>query len=166
MYIRLLPHSFFWSAPMKAIDETNKRILNTIQTDFPIDARPYRILAERLRLNEKKLMDRIRSMRQNALIRRIGGNFSPDMLGYYSTLCAASVAQEKIDLFTQTVNAYPGVTHNYMRDHSFNIWFTFIAPSRKLIQTHLDAISEKTGVSPILNLPATRVFKISANFKL
>lgn len=151
---------------MTAIDETDKRILNTIQIDFPIDARPYRVLAEKLGLTEETLMDRIRSIRQNALIRRIGGNFSPDRLGYYSTLCAASVTQEKIDLFTQTVNAYPGVTHNYMRDHTFNIWFTFIAPSRKLIRAHLDDISKKTGVSPILNLPATQVFKISAHFTL
>jgi hypothetical protein len=61
---------------------------------------------------------------------------------------------------------YAGVTHNYMRDHEFNIWFTFIAPSRDQIAESLEEISRQTGVSPILNLPATRVFKISANFKL
>ena len=151
---------------MTAIDDTNKAILNKIQLDFPIDARPYRVLAQQLGLTEEGLMDRICKMKEKSLIRRIGGNFSPDRLGYFSTLCAAKVADEKIDLFTHTVNAYPGVTHNYMREHAFNIWFTFIAPSRELIKTRLDDISRKTGVHPILNLPATRVFKISANFKL
>ncbi|MCA1786857.1 MAG: Lrp/AsnC family transcriptional regulator [Desulfobacteraceae bacterium] len=151
---------------MSAISQTDKAILNLIQLDFPIDARPYRVLAEKLDLTEDVLMDRIRTMKEKLLIRRIGGNFSPDRLGYYSTLCAATVPEEKIDLFTRTVNAYSGVTHNYMRDHTFNIWFTFIAPSRDLIQKSLDGISQKTGVNPILNLPATRVFKISANFKL
>ena len=151
---------------MTAIDETNKAILNTIQVDFPIDARPYRVLARQLGVTEEMLRDRIQQMKEKSLIRRIGGNFSPDRLGYFSTLCAAQVAADKIDLFTRTVNAYPGVTHNYMRDHLFNIWFTFIAPSRELIQARLDEISRKTGVDPILNLPATRVFKISANFKL
>ncbi|MCF8092836.1 MAG: Lrp/AsnC family transcriptional regulator [Desulfotignum sp.] len=151
---------------MTPITDKDKAILNTIQLDFPIDARPYRVLAQTLGLCENDIMDRIRAMKEKQLIRRIGGNFSPDRLGYYSTLCTAKVPEKKIDLFTRTVNAYPGVTHNYMREHAFNIWFTFIAPSRDLIAKNLDEISRKTGVSPILNLPATRVFKISANFKL
>lgn len=151
---------------MTAIDETAREILNTIQTDFPIDARPFRVIAQKLDMTEADLLARVRSMKEEMLIRRIGGNFSPDKLGYHSTLCAAQVPEDKIDLFTRTVNAFPGVTHNYMREHKFNIWFTFIAPSRELIQERLDEISRETGVSPILNLPATRVFKISANFKL
>jgi DNA-binding Lrp family transcriptional regulator len=151
---------------MNTISETDKAILNMIQLDFPIDARPFRVLAEKLDLSEEELIRRIQTMKDSQLIRRIGGNFSPDRLGYYSTLCTAQVPENKIDLFTRTVNAYPGVTHNYMRDHDFNIWFTFIAPSRSQIADSLEEISRQTGVSPILNLPATRVFKISANFKL
>jgi DNA-binding Lrp family transcriptional regulator len=151
---------------MNAIKETDKAILNKIQLDFPIDARPFRVLAEKLDLSEEDLISRVQAMKESLLIRRIGGNFSPDRLGYYSTLCTAQVPENKIDLFTQTVNAFPGVTHNYMRDHAFNIWFTFIAPSRDQIADSLEAISRQTGVRPILNLPATRVFKISANFKL
>jgi DNA-binding Lrp family transcriptional regulator len=151
---------------MNAIKETDKAILNKIQLDFPIHARPFRVLAEELDLSEEDLISRVQAMKESLLIRRIGGNFSPDRLGYYSTLCTAQVPENKIDLFTQTVNAFPGVTHNYMRDHAFNIWFTFIAPSRDQIADSLEAISRQTGVRPILNLPATRVFKISANFKL
>ena len=66
----------------------------------------------------------------------------------------------------ETVNAYPGVTHNYLRENDFNVWFTFIAPSRDIIESNLFEIKEKTGVSEILNLPATRVFKIKAEFNL
>ncbi|MDZ7665254.1 MAG: AsnC family transcriptional regulator [Desulfotignum sp.] len=151
---------------MNFISETDKAILNMIQLDFPIDARPFQVLAKKLGLSEKELIARIQAMKDSQLIRRIGGNFSPDRLGYFSTLCTAQVPENKIELFTQTVNAYPGVTHNYMRDHDFNIWFTFIAPSRDQIADSLEDISRQTGVRPILNLPATRVFKISANFKL
>jgi len=151
---------------MLEIDTINKEILNTIQVDFPIDSRPYKIIAEKLNLSEDELIERIRQMKKDLLIRRIGGNFSPDKLGYYSTLCAANVPEDKIELFTKTVNAYSGVTHNYKRDHHFNIWFTFIAPSVEIIETSLKQISEETKVETILNLPATRVFKISANFKL
>jgi DNA-binding Lrp family transcriptional regulator len=151
---------------MAAISETDKEILNMIQLDFPIDARPFQVLAKKLGLSEEDLIARVQAMKDSLIIRRIGGNFSPDRLGYYSTLCTARVPENKIDEFTRTVNAYPGVTHNYMRDHDFNIWFTFIAPSRQQIADSLEEISRQTGVSPILNLPATRVFKISANFKL
>lgn len=148
------------------IDETNKKILNSIQLDFPIHPRPFKLIAEKLDLTEDDLLQRIRAMKEAMLIRRIGGNFSPDRLGYHSTLCAAQVPEDKIDLFTRTVNAYPGVTHNYRRDHRFNIWFTFIAPSTETIRQNLEAIARDTGVTTILNLPATHVFKISANFKV
>ncbi|MCK5695760.1 MAG: AsnC family transcriptional regulator [Desulfobacula sp.] len=151
---------------MTVIDEKNKKILNNIQIDFPIHSRPYKIIAQRLGLSEDELIIRIKQMKEDMLIRRIGGNFSPDKLGYHSTLCAAKVPEDKINLFTKTINAYSGVTHNYKRDHEFNIWFTFIASSVEIIKTNLKQIIKVTGVETILNLPATRVFKISANFKL
>mgnify|MGYP003959658835 FL=1 len=151
---------------MPVINDKNREILNNIQVDFPIDSRPYKILAQKLVLTEEELIKRINQMKKEMLIRRIGGNFSPDRLGYHSTLCAAKVPEEKITLFTKTVNAYSGVTHNYKRDHEFNIWFTFIAPSVEIIKDSLKQIQKMTDVETILNLPATRVFKISANFKL
>ena len=147
-------------------DQTSKDILNRIQADFPIHPRPYKVLAEELGLSEDQLIDRIEQMKQEMIIRRIGGNFSPDRLGFYSTLCAARVEPDKIELFTRTVNAFSGVTHNYQRNHQYNIWFTFIAPSVQEIKERLETISQKTGVNEILNLPATHVFKIAANFKV
>lgn len=151
---------------MSNIDRKNREILNKIQLNFPIDARPFRVLAQTLDMSEDDLIERVGRMKEDSLIRRIGGNFSPDKLGYFSTLCTAKVPENKIDLFTRTVNAYSGVTHNYVRDHTFNIWFTFIASSVELIEESLEEIKKETGVETILNLPATRVFKISANFKL
>ena len=156
---------------MTQIDPADKKILNTIQTNFPTVSRPYKVLAQspelsELNLSEDELIERISRLKEDGLIRRIGGNFSPDKLGYHSTLCAAKVPEDKIELFKKTVNAYPGVTHNYMRDHSFNVWFTFIAPSVEIIEANLEQIRTDTGVEMVLNLPATRVFKISANFKL
>lgn len=151
---------------MPVIDDKNRKILNTIQVDFPVHSRPYKIIADKLGFSEEDLIQRIKQMKKDLVIRRIGGNFSPDRLGYYSTLCAAKVPDDKIKLFTETVNQYSGVTHNYTRDHAFNIWFTFIASSVEIIEKSLKQISSATGVETILNLPATRVFKISANFKV
>ncbi|MFP3998999.1 MAG: Lrp/AsnC family transcriptional regulator, partial [Desulfobacterales bacterium] len=83
-----------------------------------------------------------------------------------STLCAGRVPEEKLDHFTNIVNSYPGVTHNYLRNNSFNVWFTFIAPSAEDIEKSLEEISQKTGIKDILNLPATRLYKIRAHFNL
>jgi DNA-binding Lrp family transcriptional regulator len=148
------------------IDDIDKRIINRIQSDFPITARPYKTISRDLGLEEEEVLQRVTRLRKSGIIRRIGGNFVPEKLGYVSTLCAASVPDERLEHFKKVVNSYPGVTHNYRRENRFNVWFTFIAPSRDIIEKNLEDISRRTGVGRILNLPATRVFKIKAEFTL
>ncbi len=151
---------------MPEIDDVDKAILNRIQSGFPITTRPYRTLAEDLGLSESEVLKRVSRLKASGIIRRIGGNFTPEKLGFVSTLCAAKVPEEKIHQFAEVVNRYPGVTHNYRRENTYNIWFTFIAPSMDEINANLKQIAAKTGVSDILNLPATKVFKIKAEFKV
>ena len=146
------------------LDDTDKAILNRIQSDFPIDARPYRVIARELDLTEEQVLNCVRKLKESGIIRRIGGNFVPYKVGFVSTLCAAKVPEDQIDAFARVVNRYTGVTHNYQRENEFNIWFTFIAPSREEIQSNLAKISRETGVETILDLPATKVFKIKAQF--
>lgn len=148
------------------IDNVDRRLLNAIQSDFPIKERPYGEIAGRLGWTETEVLDRVKALKAAGIIRRIGGNFAPDRLGYVSTLCAARVPADKLDKFALAVNAYPGVTHNYVRDNGFNVWFTFIAPSMEKIEDSLRKIRDQTGVADIINLPATRVYKIKAEFKL
>jgi len=149
-----------------SLDDTDKAILNLIQSDFPISSRPYLVIADKLDLAEDDVIRRLKKLKKNGIIRRIGGNFVPEKLGFVSTLCAAVVPEDKIKVFTNTINRYPGVTHNYLRDGNFNVWFTFIAPSMKEIDINIKQISKETGVKEIINLPATRVFKIKAHFDL
>lgn len=151
---------------MSPLDDTDRKILNRIQSDFPITPRPYLSIAEELGFSEKKVIARLIQLKKTGIIRRIGGNFFPEKLGFISTLCAAKVPEDKIDAFAETVNQYPGVTHNYQRESNFNIWFTFIAPSVAEIEEKLSEIAQKTGVTDILNLPATDVYKIRAQFDL
>lgn len=148
------------------IDTVDKAIINRIQSDFPIDERPYRAIAMELDLEEQQVIERVRALKKAGIIRRIGGNVVPHKVGFVSTLCAAKVPEDKIDAFAAVVNQYTGVTHNYQRENAFNIWFTFIAPSRDAIRQNLEEITKATGVGPILNLPATKVFKIRAKFDL
>jgi DNA-binding Lrp family transcriptional regulator len=151
---------------MRELDSIDSAILNRIQSDFPITPRPFLAVADELELTENEVLERVARLKADGIIRRIGGNFVPGKLGFVSTLCAARVPADKIDDFAQIVNRYPGVTHNYQRDNSYNVWFTFIAPSMEEIEDNLKKISEDTGVEDILNLPATRVFKIRAEFEV
>lgn len=151
---------------MKEMDEIDKSILNRIQSNFPIAPRPFSIIGKDLGLEENEVLKRIHCLKEKGIIRRIGGNFVPDKVGYVSTLCAARVPKSKVDEFATVVNQYPGVTHNYQRENEFNVWFTFIAPSMAEIEQNLAKISTQTGIDDILNLPATKVFKIKAHFDL
>ena len=146
------------------MDAIDKAILNRIQSDFPITSRPFLTIADELGLTEDEILERICRLKKMGIIRRIGGNFVPNKLGYVSTLCAAKVPEGNIDLFAEIVNRYPGVTHNYLRENTFNVWFTFIASSMEEIEKHLEEIAKESGISEILNLPATKVFKIRAQF--
>jgi DNA-binding Lrp family transcriptional regulator len=148
------------------IDKLDKTILNRIQTRFPLASRPFESIAHELGTTEAEVLARVARLKETGIIRRIGGNFVPGKVGFVSTLCTAQVPEEKVDLFAQTVNTFSGVTHNYLRENSFNVWFTFIAPSMDVIRDNLARIAEKTGVKRILNLPATHVFKIKAKFDL
>jgi siroheme decarboxylase len=148
------------------LDNTDKALLNRIQSDFPVTSNPFREIAGELKLAENDVIQRISRLKKNGIIRRIGGNFVPGKLGFTSTLCAARVPEDKIDDFAKIVNKYTGVTHNYLRKNQYNVWFTFIAPSMALIEQYLSEISKKTGIDDILNLPATAVFKIKAHFDL
>jgi len=151
---------------MPPINDMDRAILNLIQSDFPITPRPYLAIAKRLGFSENDVIKRLDRLKKKGIIRRIGGNFVPEKLGFVSTLCAARVPGNKIQSFAVAVNRYPGVTHNYQRDNKYNVWFTFIAPSMKEIEENLKNISQQTGIKEIINLPATKVFKIKAHFNL
>lgn len=148
------------------MDDLDKALLNRVQSDFPVTHRPYRTIAKELGIAEADVIERLRKLKRAGIVRRIGANFSPEKLGFVSTLCAAEVPIEKIDVFAAVVNRYPGVTHNYLRDNRYNVWFTFIETSMAKISKNLEEISTQTGVSRIINLPATRRYKIKAHFDL
>lgn len=147
------------------MDNIDKKLLDIIQTGFPIVPRPYAELGEKLGITEAEALSRIRALKGKKIIRRLGANFQSSKLGFRSTLCAAKVPDEKMELFTTEVNKLPGVTHNYIRDHVYNVWFTLIGPSWEEVCSTLDGVTERTGIK-ILNLPATRMYKIRVDFRM
>ncbi|MCG6944685.1 MAG: AsnC family transcriptional regulator [Deltaproteobacteria bacterium] len=148
------------------LDEMDRMILNEIQSHFPIEARPYQVLAETLGCSEEEVLQRVQDLKDRDVIRRIGANCNSRKLGYTSTLCAAKVPSRLMERFVEVVNSYMGVTHNYRRDHDYNIWFTLIAPSKEKIERILGEIVELTQVAEIISLPAERLFKIQVDFEV
>ncbi|MEA3471056.1 MAG: AsnC family transcriptional regulator [Thermodesulfobacteriota bacterium] len=148
------------------MDETDRKILNILQRDFPVDPESFRLIGEKIGLSEDEVLKRIKKLKDEGIIRRIGAVFDTKKLGYVSTLCAAKVPEENIRNFVDVVNSYKGVTHNYRRNHRYNIWFTLIASSDDEIEKILKEIEEKTGNSGILDMKATKKFKIDASFDL
>ncbi len=148
-----------------ALEKTEKQLLDIIQTGFPICPRPYAELGKELGISEEEALEVVRSLKETKLIRRLGANFQSAKLGFRSTLCAAKVPDDKLDLFIETVNSYTGATHNYLRKHEFNVWFTMIASSWEKVEATLAEITEKTGIN-ILNLPAIKLYKIKVDFRL
>ncbi|HYB21374.1 MAG TPA: AsnC family transcriptional regulator [Thermodesulfobacteriota bacterium] len=146
------------------LDRKDRLILNEIQRNFPVTRRPFLALARKLRMKEREILGRVQRLEEAGIIRRIGASFSSHAVGFSSTLCAARVPIEEVEEFVAVVNSYPGVTHNYEREGDYNIWFTLIVPSRREIEGIVGEISRKTGIRDILNLPASKTFKIAVDF--
>ena len=104
-----------------------QHLLDIIQDAFPLEERPYKVLAEQLDSDEQSVFEAVESLRNSGVIRRIGGVYDSKKLGFISRLCAGKVSD--IDKFAATVNEIPAITHNYVRSHEYNVWFTVIAES-------------------------------------
>jgi DNA-binding Lrp family transcriptional regulator len=151
--------------PDAMLDAEDRRILSLIQSSFPLESRPYAAIGEACGLSEREAFDRVQKMKQRKIIRRIGANFQSAKLGFRSTLCAAKVPDHALDAFISEVNSHVGVTHNYLRNHAYNVWFTCIGPSWEEVCALLDGISRKTGIA-IINLPAEKLYKIKVDFQM
>ena len=148
------------------MDRIDREILNEIQSHFPLRSRPFREVGKKLRLSEKEVLSRVSRLKSEGIIRRMGANFNSRRLGFTSTLCAAKVPNDKLADFIETVNRFPGVTHNYERDGDYNIWFTFIGESAKTIEQALEEIKAGTGITDLISLPAEKIFKIRVDFEV
>jgi DNA-binding Lrp family transcriptional regulator len=140
------------------------KLLEEAQKDFPVDERPYLRLAERLGATEAQVLDTFVELLASGLIRELSAFLDPRKLGYQSTLACMSVPEGRIDEVAGVLAEMPEVTHNYLRDHHYNMWFAVIAPSRAGIEAVLGTIEERTGCGPVHDLPARKFFKLQVMF--
>ncbi len=146
------------------MDDIDKKILNIIQTGFPIASAPYAQIGEKVGLSEDEAFNRVNAMFESGIIRRIGASFDSRGLGWTSTLCAMGVPGDEIEQVADIVSEYHGVTHNYERNHRFNLWFTLIAPDLEAVDKTLGEIEQRSGYK-VNNLPMIKKFKIKVDFK-
>lgn len=148
------------------LDKIKMDLLNIIQKDFPIEKRPYKIIAKRLNIEEKEVLNLIIDLKKDGYIRRFGGVFNSKKLGYSGTLCAAIVPKDKIKQATKIINGYHEITHNYLRNNKYNMWFTITAFSKERVRAIFNEIKEKANLENMIMLDSTRVFKLGVNFEL
>lgn len=144
--------------------KVKETVLGTIQSGFPIVPDPYGTLAEQLGLERGEVEKALLDLREKGLVRRIGASFDSKRLGYSSTLCALAAPPERADEVAAIINAYPGVTHNYLRENRYNIWFTLITRSSEDRARILGQIVEQSGCGDLLDMPATKMYKIRVDF--
>jgi len=147
------------------MDDTDKKILNMIQTGFPVESRPYKTIGEVVGVAEEEAFGRVKAMVDSGVIRRLGASFDSRGLGWTSTLCAMKVPPAGIERAAAVVSEYPGVTHNYERAHEFNLWFTLIAPDEEAVAGILGEIEERCGMGRVYNMPMIQKFKIKVDFR-
>jgi len=150
------------------LDEVDKRVMNLLQSRFPLDAEPFRLLAAEAEIEVDELMERTQRLLDERIIREITPIFDTRALGYESMLVAAKVDAENPHRAAQVINSHPGVSHNYLRTHEFNLWFTIATPpdSALGLDGTLAVLQRLTGAESIRQLPTLRLFKINMNLEM
>jgi siroheme decarboxylase len=148
------------------MDEHDKRLLNAIQADFPLVSRPFEALGSRVGLTEAEVIARLGELKRQKIVRQVGGIFDTRSLGYKSSLVAMRVPPDRLDRAAEAVSGHPGVSHNYKRDHAFNLWFTIAVPPASDLGWTVDRLHEMAGADSTRLLPTLRLFKIGVRFDM
>ncbi len=150
------------------LEELDRRLLNLMQGRFPIEPRPYRRVAELAGIDEQAAMARVQHLLDQRIIRQVTPIFDTRALGYSSMLVAAKVDAENPHRAASVINAHPGVSHNYLRNHEFNLWFTIATePDSKLgLDGTLQALAEEAGAESVRQLPTLKLFKIRMDLEM
>lgn len=150
----------------ESLDDIDRRILDLIQSKFPLVPQPYVILAEQAKTCEGDVLERLQRLRDVRIVREISAIFDSVRLGYRSTLATMAVDPARIEEVADIVSAHPCVSHNYERDHRFNLWFTMTVPPDVSVDGEIGNLARTAGADDFLVLPATRRFKIGVDFSL
>jgi siroheme decarboxylase len=148
------------------LDELDNELLNAVQWDFPVEARPYAAIGERLGISEPEVRARIARVKQSGVLRQLSAIFDTRALGYTSALIAAKIPADQIDEAAAIVSAHPGVSHNYKRNHDYNLWYTIAVPPGASLDEHIDVLHRASGASVTRKLPTLKLYKIGVKLDM
>ena len=148
------------------LDQTERTLVNLMQTDFPLEQDPFAALGEKLGLSEAEVLRRVQELREKKIIRILGPVFNSRSLGYQSTLVAMRVPENRIEHAASIISQHSGVGHNYQRDHQYNLWFTLAIRGNHDLKKTLGEFEKQIQPESMFELPATKLFKIRLFFDL
>ena len=150
------------------LDDADRQLLNLLQGSFPLAPRPFAAVAEKAGVPEDEVLRRTQRLIDERIIRQVTPIFDTRVLGYSSMLVAAKVDAENPHRAAKIINSHPGVSHNYLRNHDFNLWFTIATePGSKLgLDGTLEVLQELTGAESVRQLPTLRLFKIRMDLEM
>jgi DNA-binding Lrp family transcriptional regulator len=147
-------------------DPVDQRILNILQSDFPLCEEPWKAIGEKAGIPEDEILSRVSVLKRKNVVRQVGAIFDTRRLGYKSMLVAMRFPEDKLDAAAHTLNGHPGISHNYARDGQFNLWFTLAVPPGVKIEDEVEMLGRVTGAEATRLLPTIRFFKIGVNFDM
>jgi DNA-binding Lrp family transcriptional regulator len=148
------------------MDKVDRRLLNQLQSDFPLVPRPFAVLGDRLGIDEGEVLERACRLREAGVIRHLGAIFDVYRVGYRSTLVAFVIPPERLNEAAAVVSAHPAVSHNYGRDHKFNLWFVIAVPRTSDLEAIIADLAQRTGAEKYNILPALKLYKIDVEFDM
>jgi DNA-binding Lrp family transcriptional regulator len=145
---------------MAEIDEKSQLLLNVIQDELPLVDRPFKALGDKIGCAEDQVVEMVRKLKADKILRQISTIFDTRSLSWQSSLVACKAPEGQADQVAEVINRHPGVSHNYARRHDFNIWFTIAVPGNSSLQAHMDVLQKESGAQSIRLMPTLRLFKI------
>ena len=152
--------------PDDGLEALDRELLNAVQWDFPLTAAPYAALGERLGISEDEVLTRLRAAKDAGVLRQLSAIFDTRALGYSSALVAAKVDPDRDDEAAAVISRHPGVSHNYKRNHAYNLWYTLAVPPGEDIDEHLDVLHRESGTLVTRKLPTLQLYKIGVKLDM
>jgi DNA-binding Lrp family transcriptional regulator len=151
---------------LSGLDELDRRILNRIQEEVPLDPRPFRVLGKEFGLSENDMIARVRRMWDLGIVRRLGPIINYHAWDMSGVLVASKLDESRIEDARAAVAEHPEITHAYLRDHEWNLWFTVIAESEAAMDAIINQLIERAGLTDVKKLPQIKSFKLGVRFEV
>src|SRR3954468_19874679 len=148
------------------LEALDRELLNAVQWDFPLEPRPFAVLGERLGIPEAEVRERITKVKELGVLRQLSAIFDTRALGYGSALVAAQIDPERVDEAAAVISAHPGVSHNYKRNHDYNLWYTVAVPPGESLDEHIDVLHRDSGALVTRKLPTITLYKIGVKLDM